>query len=98
MQALQANELQTFYWMPSNEVGNGELDFVFQDSEARIIPVEVKSSRNVKAKTLTAFVEASKPSAAYRLAEKNFDTEPIEGTRTKSVSLPLYAAFCIGHD
>lgn len=97
MQALQANDVRTFYWMQSNKSNEGELDFVFQDNEARIVPVEVKSARNVRAKTLKAFVEAGRPSAAYRLSEKNFGIEPIEGTQTKLISLPLYAAFCIGH-
>ncbi len=30
MQALTANNVRTFYWMPSDKVGNGEIDFVFQ--------------------------------------------------------------------
>lgn len=95
MQALQANDIKTFYWMPGHEVGNGELDFVFQNRSAKIVPVEVKSSRNVKAKTLASFVQVSKPAVAYRLSEKNFGIEPIQGTETQLLSLPLYAAFCI---
>lgn len=96
MQALQANDLATYYWMPSNEVGKGELDFVFQNSEARVVPVEVKSARNVKAKTLAAFMRAAKPRTAYRLSENDFGIQPVEGTDARLMSMPLYAAFCIG--
>ena len=32
MQALAASGLSTFYWMPSEKVGQGEVDFVFQVS------------------------------------------------------------------
>ena len=52
MQSLAANDVHTYYWMPTDKVGNGEVDFVFQDRLARVIPVEVKSARNVKAKSL----------------------------------------------
>lgn len=62
MQALTANGMRTFYWTPKGEA-SGELDFVFADDRARVIPLEVKSARNVTAKTLLKFVrEARSPS------------------------------------
>lgn len=96
MQALTANDIKTFYWMRNDKVGNGEIDFVFQDKRARVIPVEVKSSRNVKAKSLLQFMKAGHAPYAIRLSEANFGIEPIEGTDAHMRSLPLYAAFCIG--
>lgn len=95
MQALSANEVRTFYWMPSGKVGKGEIDFVFQDRFARVIPVEVKSARNVKAKSLQKFMAAGRSPYAIRLSEANFGIEPIEGTDAVLRSMPLYAAYCI---
>lgn len=96
MQALTANGVRTFYWMRNDKVGNGEIDFVFQDGRARVIPVEVKSARNVKAKSLARFMRDGRAPYALRLSEANFGIEPIEGTDAVMRSLPLYAAFCIG--
>lgn len=54
MQALASNDLQTYYWVPpASWGGRGELDFLLQDDQARVIPVEVKSARNVRARTLS---------------------------------------------
>lgn len=96
MQALTANNVRTFYWMPSDKVGNGEIDFVFQTRLAQVIPVEVKSARNVKARSLRKFMEEGRSPYAIRLSEANFGVEPIADTGTTLRSLPLYAAFCIG--
>ncbi|WP_165248154.1 ATP-binding protein [Adlercreutzia sp. ZJ141] len=95
MQALTANEVKTFYWMPSGKVGNGEIDFVFQNRRAQIIPVEVKSARNVKAKSLRKFMEEGHAPYAIRLSEANFGIEPVGESGALLRSLPLYAAFCI---
>lgn len=95
MQALQANGVRTFYWMPSNKVGNGEIDFVFQNRRAQVIPVEVKSARNVKAKSLRRFMEEGSSPYAVRLSEANFGIEPMAEGAGVLLSLPLYAAFCL---
>ena len=96
MQSLQASGIRTYYWMPTDKVGNGEIDFVFQNKRAQVIPVEVKSARNVKAKSLRKFVQGGCSEVAYRLSENNFGCEPIEETDAVLKSLPLYAAYCIG--
>lgn len=97
MQALKANGLHTFYWTPPS--GNpGELDFVFQNERAQIIPVEVKSARNVTARSLRRFVAAGAAPRAYRLSERDFGVDVVAGTDVPLVSLPLYAAFTIGAD
>lgn len=94
MQALAANGLRTFYWTPKG-TSTGELDFVFSDGYARVIPLEVKSARNVTAKTLKRFVGEAHSPIAYRLSERNFGTSVIDGSDTELRSLPLYAAFAI---
>lgn len=94
MQALRANNLKTFYWMPENSGTRGEIDFVYQTERAEIIPIEVKSARNVSAKSLRAFMAQGLSPYAIRLSEKEFgSTELEEGAMLKS--LPLYAAFTI---
>lgn len=58
MQAFSGNGLQTYYWMPpSSWKTNGELDFLLQTDRMEIVPVEVKSARNVRARTLGSFME-----------------------------------------
>jgi len=75
-----------FYW---ESQGKAEVDFVIQDKLGNIIPVEVKSSDNVKAKSLIQFVKRYNPSYSIRISVKNFGFE--NGIK----SVPLYAVFCI---
>lgn len=94
MQALRANGLSTYYWMPGGTVGQGEVDFVFQDRLARIVPVEVKSGRNVQAKSLSRLIAEGRSPVAYLLSERDFSRSP-HGESCEIRNLPLYAAFCI---
>ncbi|WP_197735978.1 ATP-binding protein [Arabiibacter massiliensis] len=94
MQSLKANGLSTFYWMPEGSGSRGEVDFVFQNSRAEVIPVEVKSSHNVRSKSLKLIMDHGRSPYAIRLSENNFaETDLEDGRLLKSV--PLYAAFCI---
>ena len=85
-QALTANGITPYYWESG---GKAELDFVFQDRQGNIIPLEAKSSDNVRAKSLMRFIELYRPPYAIRVSAKNFGFE--NGIK----SVPLYAAFCI---
>ena len=96
MQALKANNISTFYWMPDEKIGNGEIDFIFQNNKGEIIPVEVKSGRNVKAASLKKLIRDANIQNAFRLSENNFNSSVFEGTNCVIRELPLYAAFCIG--
>ncbi|MBQ9004718.1 MAG: ATP-binding protein [Eggerthellaceae bacterium] len=96
MQALRANGLSTFYWMPNEKVGQGEVDFVFQDRAARVVPVEVKSGRNVKARSLSRLISDGRADVAYLLSEGDFAETADRDTGCTVKHLPLYAAFCIG--
>lgn len=96
MQALASNGLQTYYWMPpSSWKATGELDFLLQTDGMEIVPVEVKSARNVKAKTFTSFAEKARVPYGYVLSTNDFSrTQTDSGVEVRC--LPLYAAHCIG--
>ena len=82
---LTINGYRTYYW--ESERG-AESDFVIQ-REGRLIPIEVKSADNTKAKSLKIYMETNNPDYAIKLSAKNFRFE--DGKKT----VPLYAAFCI---
>ena len=82
---LVANGYNNYYWMSR---GGAEVDFVIQ-REGHIIPIEVKSAENTKAKSLNVYIATYKPKYAIKLGTKNFGFE--DGKKT----VPLYAAFCI---
>ena len=95
MQALASNGLKTYYWVPpSSWHATGELDFLLQTDSMEIVPIEVKSARNVRAKTLAAFMEKSRAPFAYVVSENNFSRE--ETSDGKEIRcMPLYAVHCI---
>lgn len=96
MQSLTANDARTFYWMPDDNATRGELDFVMQTDRAEVIPIEVKSGRNVSAKSLKRFVEGALSPHAFRVSEQQFAISQIPNTDCTLRSIPLYAAFCLG--
>jgi hypothetical protein len=82
---LTANGYQTYYWESAR---GAEIDFIIQ-REGKLIPIEVKSADNTKAKSLKVYMETYKPDYAIKLSAKNFGCE--DGKKT----VPLYAAFCL---
>ncbi len=82
---LTSNGYRTYYW--TSERG-AEIDFVIQ-RDGKLIPIEVKSADNTRAKSLKVYMETYKPDYAIKLSTKNFGFE--DGKKT----VPLYAAFCI---
>ena len=82
---LAANGYNTYYWESDR---GAEIDFIIQ-REGRLIPIEVKSADNTKAKSLKVYMEAYKPAYAIKLSAKNFSFED------NKMTVPLYAAFCI---
>ena len=85
-QCLVSNGFTPFYW---SSPGKAELDFVFQDKQGNIIPLEGKSADNVKSKSLRQFVSKYKPEYSVRVSAKNF------GYENNIKSIPLYALFCL---
>lgn len=84
--ALVSNDHDIYYW---ESKGQAEVDFVIQDEEGNIIPIEVKAADNVRAKSLNQFIKKYEPPYAIRISGKNYGFE--NGIK----SVPLYATFCI---
>ena len=84
--ALTTNGYTPYYW---ESQGKAEVDFLIQDNEGNIIPIEVKSSDNVRSKSLNQYVAKYNPKYSVRISAKNFGFE--NGIK----SVPLYAVFCI---
>ena len=82
---LSINGYRTYYW--ESERG-AEIDFIIQ-RDGQLIPIEVKSADNTRAKSLKVYMDTYKPAYAIKLSAKNFGLED----NKKTVS--LYAAFCI---
>ena len=82
---LVANGYKSYYWTSER---SAEVDFIIQREE-KIIPIEVKSAENTKAKSLNVYFNLHKPEYAIKLSAKNFGFE--DGKK----AVPLYAAFCI---
>ena len=82
---LSINGYNTYYWQSDR---GAEIDFVIQ-REGKLIPIEVKSADNTRAKSLKVYMDAFKPEYAIKLSSKNF------GFEDNKKIVPLYAAFCI---
>ena len=82
---LAANGYHCYYWMSDR---GAEVDFIIQ-REGKVIPIEVKSAENTKAKSLDVFIKSYKPAYAIKLSTKNF------GFSGGKKTVPLYAAFCL---
>ena len=69
--------------------GKAEVDFVIQNRLGKIIPIELATISNSKAKSLSVFMKKFTVLEAYRVTENNFLTK-------KDVRyLPIYAIFCL---
>lgn len=73
------------YWCNNN---TPEVDFIIQIND-QVIPVEVKSSNNTKAKSLRIYINKYKPEYSIKISSKNF------GFENKIKNIPLYAVFCL---
>ena len=82
---LTINGYKTYYWESAR---GAEIDFVIQ-RDGQLIPIEVKSADNTRAKSLRVYMDTYKPAYAIKLSAKNFGLEDNKKT------VPLYAAFCI---
>ena len=82
---LTINGYHTYYWKSPR---GAEIDFVIQRN-GKLIPIEVKSADNTRAKSLKIYMDTYQPEYAIKLSAKNF------GFEDKKKIVPLYAAFCI---
>ena len=82
---LLINGYNTYYWQSER---GAEIDFVIQ-REGKLIPIEVKSADNTRAKSLKVYMDTFNPEYAIKLSSKNF------GFEDNKKIVPLYATFCI---
>lgn len=75
-------DLPVFYW--SADAGTSEVDFVIQMQEM-IIPVEVKASENLRAKSIKVYKEKYLPEICIRTSMSDYRKEDW------LINLPLYA-------
>ena len=69
--------------------GKAEVNFVIQNRMGKIIPIELISKADSKAKSLSVFMKKFTVTEAYRVTENNFATK--KGVRY----IPIYAIFCL---
>ena len=82
-----AESSYTLYYYQSD--GKAEVDFVIQNRMGKIIPIELTTISNSKAKSLSVFMKKYTVLEAYRVTENNFLTK-------KEIRyLPIYAIFCL---
>ena len=69
--------------------GKAEVNFVIQNRMGQIIPIELTTRTNSKAKSLAVFMKKFTVLQAYRITENNFATK-------KDIRyIPVYAIFCL---
>ena len=68
---LVINGYSTYYWMSER---GAEIDFVIQRG-GKLIPIEVKSADNTRAKSLKVYMDTYRPDYAIKLSGKNFGFE-----------------------
>ena len=69
--------------------GKAEVDFVIQNRMGLIVPIEITTKANSKAKSLSVFMKKFTVPQAYRVTENNFQTK-------KDIRyIPIYSVFCL---
>jgi len=69
IQQLVSQNCKAYYWSPEN--GNSEVDFVIQ-KDNQVIPIEVKSSENLKSRSLRVYYDKYKPYITVRTSLSGF--------------------------
>ena len=80
-QLKQCTDLNIFYW--SSDKGKSEIDFITQIGK-RNIPIEVKASENLQAKSLKTFIEKYNSKTNIRTSMSNYRKEE------NLINIPLY--------
>jgi len=87
-QIVSKRSITPFYW--TAEKSNGEIDFIFQDG-MDIIPLEVKASENLQAKSLKNYCLKFNPRKALRTSMSNYREEDW------LINIPLYSISLISN-
>ena len=75
-----------YYWGTASKA---EIEFVGRDHDGLVIPIEVKSGKNVQSPSLKTFCQKYNLGCAVRISAKNF------GFENGIQSVPLYAAWLV---
>jgi predicted AAA+ superfamily ATPase len=82
-QELLLREKRPYYW--TNQNSTSEIDFLIEDADCGVVPIEAKAGINLKAKSLQLFMAKYASKRAFRLSAANFkENGPL-------IDLPLYA-------
>ena len=87
-QTLAAHQITPYTW---SSPGKAEVDFVYQTQAGDIVPIVVKSTDNVRSRSLARFAELYHPRETVRVSTRNFGFD--NGIR----SVPLYAVWLLGN-
>ncbi len=83
---LAENGFPLYYYQSD---GKAEVNFVVQNRMGQIIPIELTTKTNSKAKSLSVFMKKYTVPEGYRITENNFQTK-------KDIRyIPIYATFCL---
>lgn len=88
VQQMVAHGVEPHYWTSD---GRAEVDLVVEDGTAKAVPVEVKSTENVRSKSLKVYQQRYEPVRSVRISARNFGAGEVE-------SIPLYAAECLAEE
>ena len=80
LELISINGEIPFYWKSSN---TAEVDFIWQLKD-KIIPIEVKSSKNIGSRSLTLYRQKYKPEIAIKTSLRNVDIQE------NIINIPLY--------
>lgn len=86
---LIVNAIEPYFWRSGN---TAEVDFIYEH-KGKIVPVEVKSADNTRAKSYTQFCKRYNPVIGYKLSGKNIAENMCE--KTKTFSIPLYMTWAL---
>ena len=88
VQQMAVRDIEPRYWTSGN---TAEGDLVIEDGSAKAIPVEIKSTENVRSKSLGVYREKYGPDRVVRISARNFGDGDVE-------SVPLYAVGCLADE
>jgi len=86
-QSFAANGLKLNYWKSKKDA---EIDFLL-NIDGNVIPVEVKSATNTKAKSLKIYIEKYNPKYSIKISSRNF------GFVNNIKSIPLYSVYLLSN-
>lgn len=86
-QSFAANGLKLNYWKSKKDA---EIDFLL-NIDGNVIPVEVKSATNTKAKSLKIYIEKYNPKYSIKISSRNF------GFVNNIKSIPLYSVYLLSY-